>query len=198
MLVVSRPDSGILTPRDLEGKKLGAPTITGNINYATEYWLKKKGVNISKITFRQVNTPLMPDQLKAGRIDAAEVQEPYLQLLLSEGYHKVGYPLQIVGNPAYMGSWISAGQWAKSHSNEVKHLKAGLAEADKWITDHPKKTKDVIAKHTSLSRSLLAKTKLSKYSTTNTVETLKQWDPVLRSVGNFKRNVNYEKIVFNP
>ncbi|MBO0872743.1 MAG: ABC transporter substrate-binding protein [Pseudonocardia sp.] len=198
IIVVSRPDSGITSPRDLVGKSLGAPTISGNINYATEYWLQKQGIDTSKITFRQVNTPQMPDQLKAGRLDAAEVQEPYAQVLMGQGYHNVGNPLEAVGEPCYMASWIAAGSWARSHTKEIAAFQKSLSEANQFIAANPDKARDILAKYTGAPADLLKEAPLADFSTENTVETLKQWDPVLRAVGNFKGQVDYQKLVVNP
>lgn len=198
IIVVSKPDSGITKPADLVGKNLGAPTLTGNINYATEYWLQKQGIDTSKITFRQVNTPQMPDQLKAGRLDAAEIQEPYAQVLLKQGYHNVGYPLEAVGEPCYMASWIASGGWARSHKKEVAAFQKSLGQANQFIAENPDQARDILAKYTGAPADLIKQAPLADFSTENTVDTLKQWDPVLRAVGDFKAQVDYQKLVVNP
>lgn len=198
ILVVSAPDSGILKPADLVGKSLGAPTLTGNINYATQYWLQKEGVDTSKVNFRQVNTPQMPDQLKAGRLDAAEIQEPYAEVLLKQGYHNVGYPLQAVGDPAYMASWIASGQWAKTHKKEIAAFRKGLDEANKYIADNKDGALQILAKYTGQPMDLIKSAPLADFSTENSPETLQQWDKVLKAVGNFTAKVDYDKLVVNP
>jgi NitT/TauT family transport system substrate-binding protein len=198
IIVVSRPDSGITKPEDLVGKNLGAPTLTGNINYATEYWLKKQGIDTSKIQFRQVNTPQMPDQLKAGQLDAAEIQEPFAEVLLKQGYHNVGYPLEAVGEPAYMASWIASGSWAQSHKKEIAAFRKGLDEANKFIGEHKDEALQILAKYTGQPMDLIKAAPLAEFSTENSAETLQQWDKVLRSVGDFTAKVDYDKLVVNP
>lgn len=198
IIVVSKPNSGITKPQDLVGKNLGAPTITGNINYATEYWLKKLGIDYSKVNIRQVDTPQMPDQLKAGQLDAAEVQEPYAQVLLKEGYHYVGYPLQAVGNPCNMAAWIASGSWARSHKSKIAAFQKALDQADKWIVANPIEARQILAKYTGIPAGLIKASPLSDFSVDNSPATLQQWDPVLRAVGGFKANVSYDKLVVNP
>lgn len=198
IIVVSRPDSGITKPQDLVGKNLGAPTLTGNINYAAEYWLRKQGVDTSKVNFRQVNTPQMPDQLKAGRLDAAEVQEPYAQVLLDQGYHNVGNPLEAVGEPCYMASWIASGSWAQTHKTQIAAFQKALGQANQFIAANPDEARAILAKYTGAPPDLIKKAPLSDFSTENTVDTLQQWDPVLRAVGDFNAKVDYGKLVVNP
>lgn len=196
--VVSRPDSGILKPEDLLGKTVGAPTLTGNINFATQYWLKQKGIDPSKVQFRQVDTPQMPDQLKAGRLDAAEIAEPYAQILLNQGYHEVGYMLEAVGEPVYMSSWIASGSWAKAHKKEIAAFRKALDEADAWIKGNKDAAATILAKNTGQPLDMVKEAPLSDFSTENSPETLSQWDPVLRSVGNFNGHVDYDQLVVNP
>lgn len=197
IVVLAKPGSGINTPQDLIGKNLAAPTLSGNINYATKYWLKQQGVDVSKVNFRQVNTPLMPDQLKAGRIDAGELQEPYAEVLTNQGYKVVGNPLPAVGDPTYMSSWISTGSFAKAHTKEIDAFRHGLAEADKWIVANPDQARRILAKHTGQSLDLIKQSPLPKFTTDNPVQSLSQWDPVLKSVGDFTAKVDYNALVTN-
>lgn len=195
IVVLAKPGSGIRTPKDLEGKRLGAPTIAGNINYATMYWLKQQGVDLDKVRFVQVNTPNMPDQLKAGNIDAAELQEPYATVLRKQGYGYVGYPLAAVGDPCHMASWIAKGNWARDHLDEIARFKKALAKADTWIEQHPDKARAVLAKYTGQPPEIVKQSPLTEYTTETTPESLQQWDKVLRSVGDFKGHVDYSKLI---
>jgi ABC-type nitrate/sulfonate/bicarbonate transport system substrate-binding protein len=97
-----------------------------------------------------------------------------------------------------MASWISTGTWAKSHKQAVTEFRKSLTEADKWITKHPDSAKKILAKYTKQPYKLIKDAPLSTFSTNNPVKSLKQWDPVLRSVGNFHAEVDYNKLIFNP
>ena len=67
--VVARKSRGITQPKDLEGKKLGAPNTEG----AFAYWpifVQANGINAAKVTIERVGLPVRDPMLAAGQLDA--------------------------------------------------------------------------------------------------------------------------------
>ncbi len=67
--IVGRKSRGIVKPKDLEGKKLGAPTADG----AYAQWpifVKANDIDASKVTIENVGIPVREPMLAAGQIDA--------------------------------------------------------------------------------------------------------------------------------
>jgi NitT/TauT family transport system substrate-binding protein len=67
--VVARKSRGISQPKDLEGKKLGAPNTEG----AFAYWpifVQANGINAAKVTIEHVGLPVRDPMLAAGQVDA--------------------------------------------------------------------------------------------------------------------------------
>jgi NitT/TauT family transport system substrate-binding protein len=67
--IVARKSRGIASPKDLEGKKLGAPAIDS----ASAQWplfAKVNGIDTSKVTIEQVGIPVREPMLAAGQVDA--------------------------------------------------------------------------------------------------------------------------------
>jgi NitT/TauT family transport system substrate-binding protein len=67
--VVARKSRGITQPKDLEGKKLGAPNTEG----AFAYWpifVQANGINAAKVTIERVSLPVRDPMLAAGQLDA--------------------------------------------------------------------------------------------------------------------------------
>ena len=67
--VVGRKSRGISTPKDLEGKRLGAPATDG----AFAQWpifTKINGIDASKVTIDNIGFPVREPMLAAGQIDA--------------------------------------------------------------------------------------------------------------------------------
>ena len=195
ILVVARPNAGITTPADLKGKRMAAPTIAGNINLATLYWLKQQGIDPGSVNVVQVNTPNMPDQLAAGQIDAAEVQEPFASILLRQGYVNVGYPLDAVANPAPMANWIANGEWAKSHLDEIGKYKAALQDAIDFIGSDPDRSYEILAKYTGTKVDVAKDIPLAIFTVETSVNDLQPWDKVLRSVSDFSKDVDYNSLI---
>lgn len=67
--IVGRKSRGVLKPRDLEGKKLGAPASDG----AFAQWpifVKANDIDASKVTVENVGFPVREPMLAAGQVDA--------------------------------------------------------------------------------------------------------------------------------
>lgn len=67
--IVTTAKTGIATPKDLEGRKLGAPAPDG----AFAQWkafVKENGVDASKVTIENVGFPVREPMLASGQVDA--------------------------------------------------------------------------------------------------------------------------------
>jgi len=68
--VVSRKSRGITEPKQLEGKKLGAPP-SGSTFHQWPLFAKLNDVDVSKVTIEQIGLPVRAPMLAAGQLDAA-------------------------------------------------------------------------------------------------------------------------------
>lgn len=67
--IVARKSRGVTKPKDLEGKKLGAPAPDGA--YAQwKIFTKANGIDASKVTIENVGFPVREPMLAAGQVDA--------------------------------------------------------------------------------------------------------------------------------
>jgi NitT/TauT family transport system substrate-binding protein len=67
--IIARKSRGIVKPKDLEGKTLGAPTL----DRAYEQWpifVQTNGIDASKVTVENVGFPVREPMLAAGQVDA--------------------------------------------------------------------------------------------------------------------------------
>ena len=197
-VLMARPDSGITGPEDLEGKKLGAPTLNGNIHIGTLYWLEQNGVDLDSVDSVQVPTPTMVDQLKAGLIDAAEMQQPYIDVAKRAGMVEAGYSLGAVGDPATMSSWQSSKSWAEGNATTVTAFRAALDKAITWIENNDSEARDILAEFTGIDREVLADSPLSAFTTDMNEDSVKQWDAPMRAVADFDADVDYASLIVNP
>lgn len=67
--IVGRKSRGIKSPKDLEGKKLGAPP-NGNAFAHWPIFAKVNGIDTSKVTIESLGSPVRDPMLAAGQVDA--------------------------------------------------------------------------------------------------------------------------------
>ncbi|MCC6775798.1 MAG: ABC transporter substrate-binding protein [Hyphomicrobiales bacterium] len=68
--VVARKSRGIEEPRQLEGKRLGAPAATGSFQQ-WPLFARLNSIDPSKVTMEQIGIPVRAPMLAAGQVDAA-------------------------------------------------------------------------------------------------------------------------------
>lgn len=70
-------NSGISSPADLKGKKIAIPSKLSTHKALLDQYLKKGGLTLDDVETRVIAPPDMPKSMKAGRIDAFIVAEPF-------------------------------------------------------------------------------------------------------------------------
>src|SRR4029077_14859816 len=68
--IVTRKSRGITEPKQLEGKKLGAPP-AGSTFAQWPLFAKLNGIDVAKVTIENIGIPVRAPMLAAGQIDAA-------------------------------------------------------------------------------------------------------------------------------
>lgn len=188
---------GITNVSQLEGKRIGAPTLTGNLNIATKAWLSKNGVDPAKEQFVQVATPNMVDQLKAGQVDAVELIYPFINVAKQDGLTSLGDPERVLSK-GYVGGtyWAASKSWATSHPGAVANFRAALQEADKWVADHGDAAYQAAADYTKLPLQQAKASPLGAYTTDISAADLKTWGNAMEKFGGFSGPIDYGALVY--
>lgn len=186
---------GITDVSQLEGKKIGTPTLTGNINLLTKAWLDSHGVDPSTVQYIQVATPNMIDQLKAGQIDAAELQNPFISAAEAADMPMLG-ALDRALNGEYVGQsyWIANGVWAAENPEVAERFRAALDDAAAWIDANPEDAYETVAEATDVSIEVAKMSPLSKYGTAIAPGTFATWLDAMTAYNGFTGTVDVDKL----
>ncbi|MDP1850072.1 MAG: ABC transporter substrate-binding protein [Solirubrobacteraceae bacterium] len=193
-LMVGRK-SKIKSVADLEGKKVGTPTLGGVIHAAVQYSAKQANTDPAKIQGVEAPSPTLPDQLKAGRIDAVEALEPFATTMKQKGAVSLGDPFAAIGQPLATNFWIANGEWARDNTEVVDKYVAALEEAVAYIEANPKPARKVLQGYTGMPPKVSQIVPLPTYEFGIRADDLAKWVGVLREVGQFKGDVDPQKLV---
>jgi NitT/TauT family transport system substrate-binding protein len=187
---------GITSVKELAGKRIGSPTLTGNINTATKAWLSKNGVDPNGVQFVQVPTPNMVDQLNAGQVDAVEIIYPFINLAKSAGLKTLGDPERVLSK-GYVGGtyWAASTDWTSKNPAAVKAFRGALDQADQWIAKNPTKAYQVAADYTKVPVAQAKKSPLGDYTTTVSAADLKIWGDAMKKYAGFTGTIDYAALV---
>jgi NitT/TauT family transport system substrate-binding protein len=196
--VLVREDSPIKSPKDLAGKRIAGPGAGSIMHVSLLDWVKKDGGATDGIIQAEVPFPNMADQLKAGRIDAAEQLEPFVGAMLKSGFRSLGDPLLSVADPILFTFWISDADWANKNKDTITRYRKSLEEGLDVIKNDPNAAKDVLAKYTGLPAPVVASIPFPAYSFKIEPAQLAAWQKMMTEQGAPVGKLDVSKLVVTP
>ena len=146
--LVALAASGITGPKDLIGKKIGVSSLNSFWNLMVKKWLVLHDIAPDRVTWVEVQLPVMRDALRRGSVDAVAAVEPFRGSMLHDpAFANVAdYPLEV--NATVVESlWMATRPWATAHKAEIDAFRAAMREAVAFIAQHPQEAEALIAKH---------------------------------------------------
>jgi NitT/TauT family transport system substrate-binding protein len=200
--LVVPPDSPVNGIEDLAGRTVGAPSVAGS-NWTTLLcWADKEGVDPDRIRGVEAPTPQIPDLLESGRFDAALIFQPGLGLLERRGYKNLGSSYrECFGERIVTSSWVSTGDWVRSHRDEIDRFQTALREAVRFIDENPRETREIWLETSGLPRELAGATPLRPEafvfdnSREELLELAELWLDLMRRLGVYEGDVQPSDLV---
>jgi NitT/TauT family transport system substrate-binding protein len=123
--------SALKTGADLKGKVVAVTSLSGLLSVGASAWIDQTGGDATIVHFIELPSPAMPAALKAGRIDAAMLNEP----LITESRDDT----QVLGDafgaiaPRFtVGTFVTTKTWAQANADLAKRFVAAMVETARW------------------------------------------------------------------
>lgn len=158
-------DSGITGIGDLEGKTVAINALSNVHDVAIKSAMLKAGADPAKVKFLEVALPDMVAALKAGRVDAIAVGEPFVTAAKAAGFtmllqtYTEGYE---PGTP--IGSYFASQQWAAQNPKEAKAFAEAMSESTDYALAHPDEARAIMEKYTQIPPEVLKNVTLGTFS----------------------------------
>ncbi|WP_295721432.1 ABC transporter substrate-binding protein [uncultured Methanobrevibacter sp.] len=142
--IVANKNSGINTVEDLKGKNVATPG-EATIQYILlSYALNQSGVSTNNVEFTTMKAAQMTDTLKAGRIDAMIIWEPYASIAVKNGAGKlVETSGQIVAEHPCC-CVVAREDFIKKHNDKLKKILKAHENATKFINENPEEASNCL------------------------------------------------------
>lgn len=152
--LVSLPGSGIKTPKDLKGKKIGVNATKSNVTLTSDAVLAANDVQSSDVTYVKVPTAEALNALKSGLVDAMSLQEPNLtQAKQSLGVVTVAdRATGPVANFPVSG-YVATGNFVKANPKTVAAFQRAVAKGQADMTNR-QTLEDTLLQYTPISKEL--------------------------------------------
>ncbi|MDO8186016.1 ABC transporter substrate-binding protein [Conexibacter sp. JD483] len=130
--IVAAP-GGVRDLSELEGKTVAVPTLKSFTDSQVKAVLRENGVDVSKVRFTALPFPDMPAALKAGRVDAAGVVEPFMGQIVGDG----GTLLAPLSRGQLMGAIVASEKWVEDNRETVANFDAAWQETLDYADRNP-------------------------------------------------------------
>jgi NitT/TauT family transport system substrate-binding protein len=162
----------------LSGKTVAVNSLNGLAQVAAEAAIDKKGGDSSKIKFVEMGFPQMVAAVQRGTVDGAVLAEPYVTQAKQASLTDL-LPVMSTSIPGVPGIvYIASDAYVKSHPAVVADFAASLNAANAELSADPAKVREVAAKSTTTSASVLAQIVLPQFTaqplTLATLQSLEQ------------------------
>ena len=197
--LVAKSGSGIKTPADCVGKKIGVPGLGAFLHVTFRAWLKQNGVDYKKVNFVEASIPQHGDLLRGGSLDAVVSADPFMSRIVDSG---VGYVV------SYYSTFLPEGQhtiiytakrdWANANAAAVRNFQQGVQEAATFIRN-PKNNDAVraaIGKYIKLPPEVLAKVQISPPGPTVSPQQLEYWVGLMKDQEMLKTTPQVANLIF--
>jgi NitT/TauT family transport system substrate-binding protein len=196
--LVARAGSGIRSPQDCVGKKIGVPGLGAFLHVTFRAWLKDRGVDYRKVNFVEASFPQHGDLLRGGSLDAVVTADPFMSRITESG---AGYVA------SYYSTFLPEGnhtivhaakrEWVAKNPAAARGFREAVQEAGAFI-DQPKneaKVRVSIGKYIKLPPEVLAKVQISPPGPLVNDRQLAYWVGLMKDQEMLKSPVDVAKLI---
>lgn len=135
-VIVAAPDSGIKSPKDLDGKTIAINTYKNIAELTAKATLEANDVDPSKVKFKELGFPDMEAAVKNKSVDAAFMVEPFI----ARSHRGSGFTtvLDAASGPTKdipIGGYATTGDFASKNPNSVAAFQRAMAKGQKEAQD---------------------------------------------------------------
>lgn len=192
--------SDVSTPKDLEGKTVGANSLQSNWEVEVRETVAKDGGDPSLVNMVAVPFADQAAAIRQGRIDAIVTVQPFASQLLGEGYVSLGDPMTIaLDNPEGSSGYMMAAQkFLDDNLGFLEKWQAAVDEASEFANENPDLTRQAIAEKTGVSLDVLEAAPLPLFSGKLDPEGVQAWSDLFAKYGIVDAAPSADDIIATP
>jgi sulfonate transport system substrate-binding protein len=188
LALVVQIDSGIKSPKDLKGKKVGI-TVGTVVHHMLYLYLESAGLKPEDVSIVNLQPSDLITALAAKNIDAAVTVEPFTTVILAK---KAGKQISDSTGLKYMaGPIVASNEFITKYPEIVKRLLKAYDKAKKWEVQNKDKASEILAKELNIPKEVVLAGIVSK--DTDNVKITEDVSKAFEQTYQFLRSNNFIK-----
>lgn len=197
--LLKRKSSALRTGKDLEGKVVAVTALRDIQWMFVMAWVKATGGDPEKVQIVEVPVPAMVEALKANRVDAALVLDPFMTIGLADpAIDMLDWLFSTVYPDGPVGLWTITAETAAQRPNDVRAFVRAYKRGVAWVNANTGKDAlfTLIAGYSGLNPDLVRKMKLFPAHAEIERNTLPRLTALMRQTGLLTANVDLRTKIF--
>jgi sulfonate transport system substrate-binding protein len=151
--IVARKDKGILTPRDLKGRKIGT-TVGITADYFTDAFLAMHGISRKEVEVVNLKPENHEEALVGGRVDAVSTFYPYLKRSLNRlGDDGIAFYEKDIYTETF--NVVATQEFIRKNPDKVGKILRALVKAEGFAKDHQEEAQETVADFTKINKDIV-------------------------------------------
>ena len=193
--------SGIESPADLNGKRVGVNTLGNLLEVLARVSIDEAGGDSSTVEFVPLPPPDLVNALVSGELDATMCNEPFCMLAIEQGAVQIANSFYDLapGVEASAAAWFTSDPQLAADADLFERLQAAIAESNAYATAHPDEARAMtlnVAPNTDPDK--LAVMLLNNWPDSMNPEDLQYLAKAAVKYGLLKAEPDYDTIVWTP
>jgi NitT/TauT family transport system substrate-binding protein len=159
-----RKDSPIRTAKDLEGKTISVNNLNNVGPLTINYALEQMGADPKKVKYLEVAFPDAVSALKAKRVDAIWVVEPFRSLALAAGYRQLFAPFETVAPNYTVATYFASKEYIAKNPDAVARFTRAMNKSLAYSQAHPDAVRTAVTTYTKIPAAAAQKMNLPQWT----------------------------------
>lgn len=129
-------DSPLRSGKDLEGHVVAVAGLHDLFSVSARAWATSSGGDITKIHFVELPPSAMLASLKAKRVDAFVIYDPFRTAAIAAGARPIGAPFDAIAKQFLTGAWFASGDWLKANHDAAVRFARVIHDAAAYTNTH--------------------------------------------------------------
>ena len=139
-------DSPLRQPRDLVGKTIGLPILSGFPLVLMQAWLTRNGVSPQNVKLFEIPAATTVAALARGTIDCAYIGEPFVTIV-GDQIRSLGDVMESIGSDEYiMNAWFASNSWIAADRDRARRMVAAIYDTARWANAHQDDTLAILVR----------------------------------------------------
>ena len=196
--VLVKKGSPIKSAKDLAGKTIAVNTLQNVGPLTINTALKKRGVDYKKVKYLEVPFPDANAALKAGRVDAAWVVEPFVSQGMAQGAKPVLFPYEETAPSLTVATYFTTKQYSSQNKDVVDRFAKAMNQSLQYSQSHPQAVRKAVLTYTKIPPQAAKVMKLPQWRSDLNRPTIQQTSALAKQYGFVKSQPNLDNLIRQP